>query len=462
MIQEELDSEAAGKLPKGNQFPLNEFQFKATVNDILRILDNLKKMAKETKKEEEKKSEADKVDKKEKKFKIERIKAGDASVAPRVTVWFNAWKYESTQQLWAGLADSIVKQIVGRLERKEDVEKFLFNLHLRRQNIDKIRQKIYNEILSSWWEKTRPWMMGFIPAIGISAIMSIISAESIRSGLDSSIEDVIGVSGLGVLIASVTGVIITSIRNYLDVKSESAKMVAGEFLDIPDYSTNLGFIHHVEGDLQKIFDTIRDTEHSKYLPIVIFIDDLDRCSPEKIADVAEGINLFLAGGFEECIFVLGIDAEIVAAALEIAHGNIISKLPDYSLSTPVGRRFMDKFVQLPITLPLPEKENIPIYVDSLLDEKYVNINSSKEKIEQLNQEIDRYSDEDPVIRKLIKEATSDFSDNPREMKRFMNAFRFQYFLWLTRKNRSGALKHLTKTQLQRWVTLSLKWPEVVR
>ena len=98
MIQEELDSEAAGKLPKGNQFPLNEFQFKATVNDILRILDNLKKMAKKTK-EEEKKSDVDKENKEENKFKIEQIKAGDASVAPRVTVWFNAWKYESTQQL---------------------------------------------------------------------------------------------------------------------------------------------------------------------------------------------------------------------------------------------------------------------------------------------------------------------------------------------------------------------------
>ena len=304
--------------------------------------------------------------------------------------------------------------------------------------------------------------MGFIPAIGISAIMSIISAESISNGFDSSVKDVIGVSGLGVLIASVAGSMITSVQNYFEVKRESAKMVAGEFLDIPDYSTNLGFIHHVEGDLQKIFETIRNTEDSKYLPIVIFIDDLDRCSPEKIADVAEGINLFLAGEFEECIFILGIDAEIVAAALEIAHGDIISKLPGYSLSTPVGRRFMDKFVQLPITLPLPEKENIPLYVDSLLDEKYVNSNSSREKIEKLNQEIDSYSDKDPVIRKLIKEATSDFSDNPREMKRFMNAFRFQYFLWLTRKNRPGALKHLTKTQLQRWVTLSLKWPELVR
>jgi hypothetical protein len=62
-------------------------------------------------------------------------------------------------------------------------------------------------------------------------------------------------------------------------------MVAGEFVDMPDYSTNLGFIHHVEQDLRRVFETIPTGKDKKDIPIVIFIDDLDRCSPEKIADV---------------------------------------------------------------------------------------------------------------------------------------------------------------------------------
>jgi hypothetical protein len=42
---------------------------------------------------------------------------------------------------------------------------------------------------------------------------------------------------------------------------------------------------------------------------------------------------------------------MVAAALEVAHAEVISKLPEYSTHTPIGWKFMDKFVQLPIVIP---------------------------------------------------------------------------------------------------------------
>jgi hypothetical protein len=47
------------------------------------------------------------------------------------------------------------------------------------------------------------------------------------------------------------------------------------------------------------------------------------------------------------------------------------------------------------------------------------------------------------------------------LKRFVNAFRFQYFLWWARRSRNFD-EELTLEQLQRWVVLSMKWPEVVR
>jgi len=41
------------------------------------------------------------------------------NVKPVVTIWFNAWKYESTEQIWAGLADSVVKGIADRMKPAE-------------------------------------------------------------------------------------------------------------------------------------------------------------------------------------------------------------------------------------------------------------------------------------------------------------------------------------------------------
>ena len=52
---------------------------------------------------------------------------------------------------------------------------------------------------------------------------------------------------------------------------------------------------------------------------MIFVDDLDRCSPAKVGEVIEAINLFLAGEYPNCAFVIGIDAEVVAASMEVVH-----------------------------------------------------------------------------------------------------------------------------------------------
>lgn len=241
-----------------------------------------------------------------------------------------------------------------------------------------------------------------------------------------------------------------------------------------------------------------------YRPLVVFIDDLDRCSPEKVADVVEGINLFLAGDFPNCMFVLGMDAEMVAAALESAHAEVISHLP-VDAATPVGWRFMDKFVQLPFVIPPVNKDDLDRYTTTLLSiRKDVtpdsqiddvvknldgNVKTNNDVIEaiknvpisltdlQLTQikeiftahvvqrtldaGIASFKDENEDIRKQIIAAAAAFSHNPRELKRFINAFRFQYFLWWAQRAR-GIGQDLSLDQLQRWVVLSMKWPEVVR
>jgi hypothetical protein len=97
----------------------------------------------------------------------------------------------------------------------------------------------------------------------------------------------------------------------------------GDYLDIPDYGTELGYIHRVEADLRRVLDSVPE----RHRPIVIFIDDLDRCSPAKVAQVVEAVNLFLGGEFPNCMFVIGMDAEMVAAALQAAHQDMIACLP---------------------------------------------------------------------------------------------------------------------------------------
>ena len=64
------------------------------------------------------------------------------------------------------------------------------------------------------------------------------------------------------------------------------------------------------------------------------------------------------------------------------------------------------------------------------------------------------------MRALISRNAKEYFNNPRDMKRFVNLFRFYYFLRAARLARGAQVASVE--QMCRWLALSLKWPEVVR
>jgi hypothetical protein len=284
-------------------------------------------------------------------------------------------------------------------------------------------------------------------------------------------------------------------------EKEPARVSLGEFVRAPDYAAKLGFVHEVVEDLRRVFALIP----KKDLPMMVFIDDLDRCSPGKVADVVEAINLFLAGEFPDCIFIMGIDDEMVAAALDKAHSDVIAKLPGYAKSTSIGWRFMDKFVQLPFVIPPAAEEDLTRYVESLLpqggphedidmhardlaarvvEESTPSSTTAGQVVEQvsdrrtlaphqqealkkevkiiqeMNEDIKNFTDREEKLRDTILQNAKLYFDNPRDTKRFVNLFRFYYFLRAARQARDQQVSSVQ--QLCRWLAFSLKWPEVVR
>jgi hypothetical protein len=271
----------------------------------------------------------------------------------------------------------------------------------------------------------------------------------------------------------------------------------GEYIEVPDYSSKSLFISAAK-DIQLTIESIPE----KYRPMVLFIDDLDRCFPDRVSSVVEAMNLFLGGGFlSDCVFVIGMDVEMVAAALKKSYSQLIDTGQNYSSSTDIGSLFLEKFVQLPFAIPPLEEADMANYVNNLflrdnlqernptkieeaakeirsndelispVTEKY-NLNDDKGKaylqnqkeqnqtLETLNAMIDKYTEEDPEIQEMISREVKQFLDNPRDVKRLMNVFRFQYFILLARKTKGMATP--TKEQLIRWVILSLKWPDFAR
>jgi hypothetical protein len=415
-----------------------------------------------------------------------------------LTVWFNAWKYESVNQVWAGLADAIMQQVAARLPLV-DRECFWLRLNLKRVDADLIRHRIYERVIRYWWRATRLWFFG----LGGTLLVSIMTALAGNlTGIE--VAETTGWVGMGLSVAlSAIVAVVNYLKEKAKVQEEPAAVSLGEYLEAPDYRAELGFLHQVEADLQRVFTSIP----SRYWPLVVFIDDLDRCSPAKVSQVVEALNLFLAGDFPNCIFVLGIDTEMVAAALQAAHKEMIAQLPS-DAGIPVGWRFMDKFVQLPFLIPPAAETDLGRYTQSLLSvnsrkqvdsevtaiaseaaERIASLEAVATEAERLRQEhrlsdreaaqlgeqleariirrkldenIERFTDENPEIQNVLQAATAYFFDqgNPRELKRFVNAFRLHYFLWSVRSSRG--LEVPTLDQLLRWTIVTMRWPEVVR
>ncbi|MGF7001430.1 hypothetical protein P3T25_009823 [Paraburkholderia sp. GAS32] len=170
---------------------------------------------------------------------------------------------------------------------------------------------------------------------------------------------------------SSTFIVVKGVVANQKIKQEPISEVLKDLVEVPKYSQELGFVHQVEKDLRRVFNSL-PTDNG----LVIFIDDLDRCSPSKVANVLEAVNLFLAGDFPDCCFVLGMDAEMVAAALQFAHRDMTANLPS-DARIPIGWRFMDKFVQLPFVIP---------QVDGAMQQVFINHltgNSADQELEQV-------------------------------------------------------------------------------
>jgi TPR repeat protein len=86
------------------------------------------------------------------------------------------------------------------------------------------------------------------------------------------------------------------------------------------------------------------------LPIVIFIDDLDRCRPATAVAILDAMKLFF--NLPGCIFILGADRQHLEAALRAEYKG---------LEIPVNN-YLDKIIQFPFTIPALTAKSVRSYI----------------------------------------------------------------------------------------------------
>lgn len=136
--------------------------------------------------------------------------------------------------------------------------------------------------------------------------------------------------------------------------------------------------------------------------LVVLIDDLDRCNPERIIETLEAIKLFLS--VKNTTFIIAADENVIQYAIK-------KKYPkEHNYEPEISQEYIEKIIQLPIYIPELSSKDIENYLLLLVCQKYLTENAFKILLENIYKS-KLLIKEDPI---LLSELNEIINDVPRE------------------------------------------------
>lgn len=400
-----------------------------------------------------------------------------------LTVWFNAWRYDEEETLWAALVLALLDQIRQQLTSSER-RKLWLQLNRRRIDLGRVLKSVLQAL---------GYSLVVIPfVLVLFLVLRSLLGQQVQTFVTKIWDDnpgaVLGGAGLVTLVVSLFRDLLRGLKRPFDLRID-------EYLQEPNYRERIGFLSEFDEDFERVVEVA--TQGGKW-PLVVFIDDLDRCAPPKPAQIIEAVNLLLDA--RHCVFVIGMDSKMVSCSIEARYKDLQEHLE--RTATPgdltLGQHFLEKIAQITFRIPRADEQHIESFIDTLLlrTSEESSQEPAREKVKQAEQLIKaeqrtgltldkatdvvraerqdlpseavtearqqifaRSFDDSEEVRSAIHGVAPYLSLNPRKIKRFMNVFRLQAFI----ANRRGLLEGGTVRlgSLAKWTTIALRWPAII-
>ena len=123
-------------------------------------------------------------------------------------------------------------------------------------------------------------------------------------------------------------------------------------------------------DLERIMDT-----YAKGRTVFVLVDELDRCDIPKAADLMKAFNLMISDD-SNLVFIIGMDRAKVAAGIAVKYEELLPYIyvdkggysredankVDAASGLEFGYEFIEKFIQIPFSVPRPTADEFDNYV----------------------------------------------------------------------------------------------------
>jgi hypothetical protein len=113
-----------------------------------------------------------------------------------------------------------------------------------------------------------------------------------------------------------------------------------------DMSEKVGFREEFRREFSEVALALR------HAPLVVFIDDLDRCRPEKVMEILESINFLVTCG--PCYFVVAMDKRQITRAIIVNDERVIELFKDQGEAH--AQEYLEKIINIEVPVPEPGPE----------------------------------------------------------------------------------------------------------
>ncbi len=419
-----------------------------------------------------------------------------------ISVWFNPWRYDKSDSLWAAFALTFLKT----LKRKA----------VEREGKRSLRQSLFSFLKLNWrridWNRGWADIAKFVWLVTVAvAIVIAVPVLAYTGGIETLFklldlfftEDwsntaLRGATGFGASISYLAIALLTlrRLRRYLGAPFE---VDLNRHFKNPDYESKISFIEQFHSDFFNVVQA-----YAQQRRVYVFIDDLDRCDVPRSAELMQALNLMISGNTQaeslNLVFIIGMDREKVAAGLAVKHEKLLKYLDDNVDSVRKGQEYghsyIEKFVQIPFTIPRPEEAELKKFLRTLAAESSARHTmlsdvptEPKTQTEaatshvpgpshdaQKNQQQQRAQQrahlqialrgDSATVQSIVLLVAPALDYNPRRIKQFINLFRLRAYIasetgLFIEEEGSEDDRSLTLPQLGKFVALSLRWPDLI-
>jgi hypothetical protein len=250
-------------------------------------------------------------------------------------VWFNAWHHQKEEHILAALLENIRAQAVPAIWRLSGVAFRLRLLAMRAgKNLTPLLLAIAVLVTLLFALDLRGLASGLVKWLGI---MADFKPESVTGWFDK----IFGF-GVGALLLRAF-----SVYGSINLKPSELMATLRSNSKLADFSAQLGFRYKFAKEFSAAGQALRTPTNPG---LVIFIDDLDRCTPANLMEILESINFLTTAG--PCFIFLGMDEPKAIEIITRQLGKDAQSVEDQERA----RQYLKKLINL--TIPVPEVDEL--------------------------------------------------------------------------------------------------------